>query len=239
VEDTEEFEEQLEEGLDQVPPEDLAEYLALVHSEDILPMNFVDLDIADKKTSAGKEGDAVSTQRVNKRINAKYSLFLADLDDSELDLCSDIYLPGKADFVNRMLVRQFIHWYISHTSPTVSHISESLMFLQRKLSDAMNDVGEIPRKGMIREDTWIKDFTKDMLVKTSDPSSSTHSNLHSNLATMVLDPSSAVFTKAPPAHPNGTGIQATTMGVIYNRLSALPNGTYECWVNFVDKGGIG
>ena len=64
VEDAEEFEEQLEEGLDQVPPEDLAEYLALVHNEDILPMNFVDLDIADKKTSAGKEGDAVSTQRV-------------------------------------------------------------------------------------------------------------------------------------------------------------------------------
>jgi hypothetical protein len=79
VEDAKEFEEQLEEGLDQVPPEDLAEYLVLVHNEDIVPMNFVGLDIADKKTSAGKEGDAVSTQRVYKRINAKYSLFLADL----------------------------------------------------------------------------------------------------------------------------------------------------------------
>jgi hypothetical protein len=168
VEDAEEFEEQLEEGLDQVPPEDLAEYLALVHNEDIVLMNFVGLDIADKKTSAGKEGDAVSTQRVYKSINAKYSLFLADLDDSELDICLDIYLPGKANFVNRMLVRQFIHWYISHTSPTVSHISESLMFLQRKLSDAMNDVREIPWKGMIREDTLIKDFTKDMLVKVAN-----------------------------------------------------------------------
>jgi hypothetical protein len=63
VEDVEEFEEQLEEGLDQVPPEDLAENLALVHNEDIVLMNFVGLDIADKKTSAGKEGDAVSTQQ--------------------------------------------------------------------------------------------------------------------------------------------------------------------------------
>jgi hypothetical protein len=51
-------------GLDQVPPEDLAEFLALEHDEHIVPMNFVGLDIADKKTLAGKEGDAVSTQRV-------------------------------------------------------------------------------------------------------------------------------------------------------------------------------
>jgi hypothetical protein len=102
VEDAEEFEEELEEGLDQVPPEDLAEYLALEPNVHIVPMNFVGLDIADKKTSTGKEGDAVCTQRVYKRINAKYSLFLADLDDSELELCLDIYLPGKADFVNRM-----------------------------------------------------------------------------------------------------------------------------------------
>jgi hypothetical protein len=181
VEDAEEFEEQLEEGLDQVPPEDLAEYLVLVHNKDIVPMNFVGLDIADKKTSTGKEGDAVSTQRVYKRINAKYSLFLADLDDSELDICSDIYLPGKAGFVIRMLVRQFIHWYISHTSPTVSHISESLMFLQRKLSDAMNDVGEIPRKGMIREDTWIKDFTKDMLVKVANSEEMQLRDLHADM----------------------------------------------------------
>jgi hypothetical protein len=168
VEDAEEFEEQLEDGLDQVPPEDLAEYLALEHNEDIGPINCVGLDIADKNTSAGKAGDDVSTQRVYKRINAKYSLFLADLDDSELDICSDIYLPGKADFVNRMIVCQLIHSYILHTSPTVSHISESLIFLQRKLSNAVKAVGKIPPKGMIREDTWTKDFTKDMLIKVAN-----------------------------------------------------------------------
>jgi hypothetical protein len=74
-------------------------------------------------------------------------------------------------------------------------------------------------------------------ASTSNPSSSTHSNLAIMADNNVLDPSSAVFTKAPPAHPNGTGIQATTVGVIYNRLPALPNGTYESWVNFVDEGG--
>jgi hypothetical protein len=98
-----------------------------VHNKDIVPMNFVGLDIADKKTSAGKEGDAVFTQRVYKRINAKYSLFLADLDNSELDICSDIYLPGKADFVNRMLVRQFIHWFFFAHLPTLSVISANLL----------------------------------------------------------------------------------------------------------------
>jgi hypothetical protein len=74
-------------------------------------------------------------------------------------------------------------------------------------------------------------------ASTSDPSSSTHSNLAMMADNNVLDPSSAVFTKAPPAHPIGTGAQATTMGVIYNRLPALPNGTYESWVNFVNEGG--
>jgi hypothetical protein len=180
-EETEELEEEVEEGVDQVPPEDIAEYLALEHDEHIVPMNFVGLDIADKKTSAGKEGDAVSTQRVYKRINSKYSLFLAELEDSDLDLCADIYLPGKADFVNRKLVRQFIQWYISHTSPTTSHIAESLMFLQRKLSDAMNAVGEIPRKGMIREDTWIKDFSKDMLVKVANSEEMQLRDLHADM----------------------------------------------------------
>jgi hypothetical protein len=181
VRDAKEFEEQLEEGLGQVTLEDLTEYLALVHNENIVPMNFVGLDIADKKTSAAKEGDAVSTQRVYKRINAKYSLFLADLDDYELDICSDIYLPGMADFVNRMLICQFIHWYVLHSSPTVSHISESLMFLHRKLFDAMNDVGKIPLKGMIREETWIKDFTKDMLVKVANSKEMQLRDLHANM----------------------------------------------------------
>jgi hypothetical protein len=53
----------------------------------------------------------------------------------------------------------------------------------------------------------------------------------------VLDPSTAVFTKALPAQPIGTGTPATILGVNYNRLSALPNGTYESWVNFVNEGG--
>jgi endonuclease III len=74
-------------------------------------------------------------------------------------------------------------------------------------------------------------------ASTSDPSSSTHSTLATMADNNMLDPSSAVFTKAPPAHPNGRGIQATTVGVIYNRLPALPNGTYESWVKVLDEGG--
>jgi hypothetical protein len=80
-----------------------------------------------------------------------------------------------------MLVCQFIQWYILHTSPTVSHISESLMFLQRKLSDPMNAVGKIPWKGMIRENSWIKDFTKDMLVKVANSEEMQLRDLHADM----------------------------------------------------------
>jgi hypothetical protein len=175
-----EEEEVVEEGLDEVPAEDLAEFMALEHS-DASPMNFVGLDISDKKTSAGKEGDAVSTQRVYKRINAFYSTFVSELSAVDSDFSTEIYLPGKADFVNRMLVRNFIQWYIHQTTPTTSHISEALMFLQRKLSDAMNASGEIPRKGMIREDTWIKDFTKDMLVRVANSEEMQLRDLHADM----------------------------------------------------------
>jgi hypothetical protein len=112
-------EEEAVEGLHKVSAKILAEYVAL-EDEHASPMNFMGLDIADKKTSAGKEGNAVSTQRVYKRINTFYISFLAELDAADhVVLCADIYLPGKANFVNRMvLVRHSIRWYITQTSPT-------------------------------------------------------------------------------------------------------------------------
>jgi hypothetical protein len=83
--------------------------------------------------------------------------------------------------VNRKLVRIFIKWYIQKTSPTTSHVSEALMFLQRKLSDASNAAGLIPRKGWIREDPWIKSFTKDMLVQVASSESSQLRDLHADM----------------------------------------------------------
>jgi hypothetical protein len=50
------------------------------------------LDIADNNTSAGKEGDAVSTQRVYKCVNTFYTTFLPELDKLDIDLVSkDMY----------------------------------------------------------------------------------------------------------------------------------------------------
>jgi hypothetical protein len=134
-------------------------------------VNFVCIDIMDKKTPTGKVGDAISTQRIYKCM--VLCLFLSELDEVDVDICTEIYLPGKANFVNRMIVRHFIQCYINQTTPTTSHISEALMLLQRKLSNAMNASGEIPREGLIWEDTiwedtWVKDFTKDMLVKVAN-----------------------------------------------------------------------
>jgi hypothetical protein len=73
-----------------------------------------------------------------------------------LVVCKDMYMPNKADFINRKLVRVFISWCINKTLPTMGHVDEALVFLQRKLSDAMNVLGEIPRKGSNREGPWIK-----------------------------------------------------------------------------------
>jgi hypothetical protein len=93
-----------------------------------------------------------------------------------------IYLPGKPDYVNRHLVRIFITWYIQQkTSPTTTHVTEALMFLQRKLTYSMNALGCIARKGAIREDDWIKTFTKDMLVKVASSEATQLRDLHADM----------------------------------------------------------
>jgi hypothetical protein len=55
------------------------------------------------------------------------------------------------------------------------------MFLQHKLLDATKPVSFIPRKGWIREDLWIKTFTKDMLVKVASSKASQLRDLHANM----------------------------------------------------------
>jgi hypothetical protein len=129
VEDAEEFEEEVEEGLDHLPPEDLAEYLALEHDEHIIPMNFVGLDITDKKTSIGKEGDAVSTQPVYKHINSKYSLFLVELEDFFR------YLPSwdsqLCQLYARLPVYSVVHFaYLTHCQSyqRISYVSSTQAF---------------------------------------------------------------------------------------------------------------
>jgi hypothetical protein len=189
----------LEEIDEEVEEADLQEYIAL-EEEDNAEMDFDGLDITDQKTSAGKEGNARSTRRVYSRINhgkegnarstrqaysrinRLYVTFLAKLDSFEVDLViKDLYLPGKVDSVNRKLVRILIKWYIQKISLTTSHMSEALMFLQPKLSDATNAVGFIPRKGWIREDPWIKSFMKDMLVHVASSESSQLRDLHADM----------------------------------------------------------
>jgi hypothetical protein len=55
------------------------------------------------------------------------------------------------------------------------------MSLQRKLSDAINAAGFIPRKGWIREDPWIETFIKDMLVKVVSSEASQLRDLHADM----------------------------------------------------------
>jgi hypothetical protein len=171
--------EQIEEEVEEA---DILEYLAMQEEQDNAEMDFHGLDITDQETSAGKEGDAQSTRRVYQRINRFYVTFLAEMDSLDVVLVSkDLYLPDKADHVNRKLVRFFITWYIQKTSPTSGHMAETLMFLQRKLSDATNAVGFIPRKGWIREDPWIKTFMKDMFVKVASREASQLRDLHADM----------------------------------------------------------
>ena len=168
-------------------PEDLEEYLAMEeedHSQtlDNPSGDFDGLDILDTKTSAGKDGDAPTTKRVYARINRSYGHFLSELSSLPVSgVSKDIYLPDKDDYVNRHLVRIFLTWYIKKTSPTSTHVSEALMFLQRKLTDSMNALGCIARKGAIREDTWIKTFTKDMLIKVASSEAALLRDLHADM----------------------------------------------------------
>jgi hypothetical protein len=60
-------------------------------------------------------------------------------------------------------------------------VSEALIFLLRKLLDAANAVGFIPRKGWIREDPWIKTFKKDMLVQVASSKASQLRDLHADM----------------------------------------------------------
>jgi hypothetical protein len=171
--------EQIEEEVEEA---DILEYLAMQEQDNAEMVDFHGLERTDQKISAGKEGDAQSTRRVYQRINRLYVMFLAEVDSLDVVLVSkDIYLPDKADHVNRKLVRFFITWYIQKTSPTSGHVAEALMFLQRKLYDATNAVGFIPRKGWIREDPWIKTFTKDMLVKVTSSEASQLRDLHADM----------------------------------------------------------
>jgi hypothetical protein len=138
--------EQIEEEVEKA---DILEYLAMQEQDNADMEDFHGLDITDQKTSAvNKEGGAQSTRHVYQRINRFYVRFIAEVDSLDAVLVSkDLYLPDKADHVNRKLVRFFITWYIQKTSPTSGHVAEALMFLQRKLSDVTNAVGFIPRKG--------------------------------------------------------------------------------------------
>jgi hypothetical protein len=145
-------------------------------------MDLHGLDRIDQKTSVGKEGDTQSTKRVYSRINRFYVRFLAEVDSHDVVLVSkDLYLTNKADHVNCKLVHFFITWYIHESSPTTSCMAEALMFLPHKLSDATNGVGFIPRKGWIREDPWIKSFTKDMLVQVSSSEASQLRDLNADM----------------------------------------------------------
>jgi hypothetical protein len=92
-----------------------------------------------------------------------------------------MYLPDKGDFVDCKLIHVFIMWYINKTSPTTSHVSKALIILQCKLSDAMNALGESPRKGSISKDTWIKQFTRDKLVKVCSNKEAQHRDLHADM----------------------------------------------------------
>ncbi len=125
------------------------------------------LDVANKDTSGGKETDAASTRCVHQHVQGFYTTFLAVVAASKEDhlVATDIYLSDqKSDYINRKLVRMFISWYTDTTSQTTSHVSKALLFLQRKLDDCMAAASFISQKGGIREDPWIEQFTKSMLI---------------------------------------------------------------------------
>jgi hypothetical protein len=84
------------------------------------------------------------------------------------------------EYHQTILILRCLSAIIAYTHKT--SCKQALMFLQRKLSDAMNPLGEIPWKGLIREDpAWSKQFRKDMLVKVASSKEAQVSDLPADM----------------------------------------------------------
>jgi hypothetical protein len=81
-------------------------------------MDLHGLDIANNKTSAGKEGDAISTQCIYKCDNTFYTTCLAEINECDFVLTiKDMYIPKKSGYINRKLIPGFISLYIDKLRP--------------------------------------------------------------------------------------------------------------------------
>lgn len=131
-------------------------------------LDLVGNEIIDHRTSAGRELDAKSTKRVYKRLTAAFQKFVERVDalPGKGGLTSfDVYLPeARHDYVNRHLVRFFIKSYVKSAGYSQAHFTEGVNFMQRMLDDQMAIAGVIPRKGVIKEDKYLKEYLNEVQV---------------------------------------------------------------------------
>jgi hypothetical protein len=125
--------------------------------------------IVNKNSCQGLPSNSKSTALLYKRVHIRYCVFALTVDlDSETKqpLVSKLWSVVDKD-VNRFLVRQFVDFYVTtQQTPGKGHITEALVYLQRRIDDEMQECGRISRKGLIREDTsWIAQYTKRFLIE--------------------------------------------------------------------------
>ena len=72
----------------------------------------------------------------------------------------------EGDHVNRLMVREFIHYYArSKQKPSMHHVKEAIIYLQRRLDDEMQERNMVAKKGAIRDDSWITRYMRHIKVK--------------------------------------------------------------------------
>jgi hypothetical protein len=144
--------------------------------------------IVNQNSCQGLPTDAKSTSKLYRRVHSSYCRFAStvDVDTDKKPRCSKLWLVAAHD-VNRLLVRRFIDFFVkTRPIPSAGHITEALCYLQRRLSDEMQECGTISRKGAIREDaTWINGYKRQFQVEKASLNKSGFKDIQAKIESRI------------------------------------------------------
>ena len=144
--------------------------------------------IVNQDSCQGLPSDSKSTLKLYKRVHKKYCVFAStiDIDEYNQPKVSKLWIVSERD-VDRTLARKFVDFYVTtQQRPCVGHITEALVYLQRRLSDEMQENGRICRKGAIREDSaWLLAYRRKFIIKQAAADTSGHKDVQSKLESRI------------------------------------------------------
>jgi hypothetical protein len=103
------------------------------------------LSESESNSCQGLPSDAQSTVKLYLQVHKKYCIFAStvDVDDNQQPKLFKLWLVSDQN-VNWFLVQRFIDFHVTcQESSPACHITEALVYLQRRLSDVMQESGRI------------------------------------------------------------------------------------------------